>query len=207
MSDYFQHNYLSNSEINEFLRKVGAARELPENIDAIYSMGTLTHATIFEPHLADTTHDGYGLALKMRDTFWADPMCRAFASANDFEREKPYFHTRQVGPYIVNLRCKADGVRTRLGSMLEFKGLGVDTEKAFRHALVDFNYDKAVAHYMITGDFKMALIVGISKRDPRKLFKWLVKRHDEFYLGGEQKLIDSLDLLRQYSPEDVKLAA
>jgi hypothetical protein len=203
MNDYFQHDYLSNSDLKAFKRKLGMVPEDPENLQEIFDLGTLIHATILEPHLADKKHDQYELALAMRETFWKDSTCRHFASADDFHREKPHYESVQVGPYRAKLRCKCDGERSRTKTMLELKGLGVETEKAFREALVRYNYDQAAAHYMLTGDFRMCLIVGISKKDSRKLFKWIVKKHDDFYLQGEQKLIDDLTLLKQYSPEDV----
>lgn len=206
MSDYFKHSYISNSDLKDFKKKIGQAWEDPLNLQEIFDFGTLFHATILEPHLADKTHEDYELALKMRDTFWKDAACRMFASANDFHREKPFYEKVQVGPYKVALRCKCDGVRLRTGVYLELKGLNVSSEKAFREALVRYDYDQACAHYMITGGFRMALIVGISKKDPRQLYKWFVKRHDNFFLEGEEKLIQVLELLKQYSPEDVLLA-
>lgn len=212
---YFQHGNLSNSDIKDFIKKNGGGFEEPENLQAIYAMGSLNHAVIFEPHETkglmnqhtSLSHQELELALQMKKTFWADQMCREFAMANDFEREKPFYNDDvKVGPYMVRLRCKTDGVRTRMKVYLEFKGLAVETEKQFRDALIRYEYDQACVHYMLTGDFKMALIVGISKKDPSKLFKWLVKKHDEFYLGGEQRLIDDLTLLRNFSPEDVTIA-
>lgn len=204
MSNYFSHSYISNSDIKTFKKSLGLTREDPENLQEIFDLGTLIHATILEPHLSDKKHEQYELALAMRDTFWKDATCREFAMANDFRREAPFYNDHaQVGEYKVKLRCKCDGVRERIKVMLELKGLGVDSEKAFREALVRYNYDQANSHYMITGDFRLSLIVGISKKDPTKLYKWYIKRHDEFYLGGEQKLIDDLTLLREYSPEDV----
>lgn len=207
MDNYFQHDYISNSDLKDFKKKLGRSFEDPANLQEIFEFGSLFHATILEPHLADKKHEDYELALAMRDTFWKDPVCRAFAMASDFRREQPFFEERVVGPYKVKVRCKCDGVRTRLKVFLELKGLNLDNEKAFRSALERYDYDQAASHYSITGDFGMGMIVGISKRDPTKLFKWFTKRHDEFYLGGEQKLIDTLTLLRGYSPEDVRLVA
>jgi hypothetical protein len=207
MSDYFQHSFISNSDIKSFKKKMGLSFEDPLNLQEIYDFGTLFHATILEPHLSDKNHEDYELALKMRDTFWKDPVCRAFAMASDFEREQPFYNDAVVGPYKVKLRAKCDGVRRRMKVFLELKGLGLDNDKAFRSALVRYNYDQAASHYAISGDFGMGLIVGISKKDPTKLFKWWMKRYDDWYLQGEQKLIDDLTLLREFSPEDIPLAA
>lgn len=204
---YFSHSHLSNSDLKAFKKKLGMTPEDPENLQEIFAMGTLSHAVIFEPHLANKEHESLDLAMAMQKTFWADSTCRYFASANDFHREKAFYNDAAVvGPYKVKLRCKTDGVRTRTKAYMEFKGLSIETEKAFREALVRYDYDQACAHYMLTGDFRMCLFVGISKKDPRKIFKWYVKKHDEFYLQGEQKLIDNLALLREYSPDDVLTA-
>lgn len=211
--NYFQHDFLSNSDLKDFKKKVLAGREDPINLEQILALGTLIHSVILEPHLKEEYRDKvdpeeWELAMRMRDTFWADPISRAFAIAPDFHRETPFFNENAVvGPYRVKLRCKTDGVRPRIKMYLELKGLKAATQTAFRDALVNYDYDQATAHYMHTGDFDRALIVGISKSDPKKLFKWFVKRHDEFFAGGDQKLIDILTLLREYSPDDVLLAA
>lgn len=212
---YFQHDFISNSDIKSFKKSIGLFPEDPLNLQEIFDMGSLTHAAIFEPHETKQYQEklppeSWELAMRMRDTFWADSTCRAFAMAKDFQREQPFYNDDvTVGPYKVKLRAKCDGVRTGIKMFMEFKGLNIDTEKAFRQAIVrtPLDYDQAVAHYMLTGKFQMGLIVGISKKHPERLFKWFVKAHDEYFLGGEQKLIESLTLLREYSPEDVQLAA
>lgn len=204
---YYDHSYISNSDLKAFKKKTQGTWEEPENLKAIFEFGSLFHQTILEPHLSNKEHPDYELALRMRDTFWADPVCRAFAMASDFEREKEYYEERQVGQYQVKLRCKCDGVRTRLKVLLELKGLNIESEKAFREALVRYDYDQAEAHYLHTADLEMALIVGISKKNPKKLFKYWSKRYDDFFLIGEQKMIDVLGEVRLLSPEDVKLVA
>lgn len=181
------------------------AHEEPENLQEIFDFGSLFHALILEPHIADMAYKDIQLALEMRDTYWKDPVCRQFSMASDFSREKAFYEERQVGPYKVKLRCKADGARERVKFLLELKGLKSKSEKEFRSALTRMNYDQAVAHYLITTGYETELIAGISKSDPRKMFKWICYRHDEFYMAGEQKLIDDLTLLRQYSPDDVVL--
>ena len=202
---YFSHPFLSNSDLKAFKRKLGLLPEEPENLQEIFDFGSLFHSLILEPHLADMANKDVELALQMRDRYWKDPMCRSFSMASDFSREKEFYEERRVGPYKVKMRCKADGTRDRLKWLLELKGLRSKNEKEFRSALTRMDYDQAAAHYLITTDYDTELIAGISKSDPNKMFKWLTKRYDEFYLQGEQKLIDTLTLLRDYSPEDVVL--
>jgi len=202
MSNYFDHEYLSHSDLKSFEKKVGLLREDPPNLQAIFDLGTLIHSTILEPHLVEHP-DGdpdYELAKKMRKTFFEDGLCRAIVMGNDFVREKEFYNPKmELG---VKSRCKMDGARTNQKFCLELKGLNVMTENQFNDALVNFNYDRGIAWYLLTAEYRWAVIVGISKKDPTRLFKRVVKRGDEFYLAGEQKCIDVLKLLKNYSPED-----
>ena len=209
MSHYFGHSNISNSDIKSFKQKLGLLPQQPENIQAIFDFGSLFHATILEPSTVDKNDqsDDAKLARKMKDTFFKDEMCRMIIMRHDFKREREFYEKVRVGKYEFNSRCKADGDSEGISLFLELKGLNVDSEKAFKMALERFDYDQAVAHYMLTAKRKTELIVGISKKKPELLFKKVVKMNDDFFAVGEQKLIESLDLLHEYSPEDVKIAA
>ena len=206
---YFAHPHISNSDIKSFKRKMGLLPEEPPNLQAIFDFGSLFHATILEPSTVnkEDQSDDAKLARKMKDTFFKDEMCRMVIMRHDFKREREFYESVKVGPYEFNSRCKADGDSEGISLFLELKGLNVDTEKAFKLALERFDYDQAVAHYMLTARRKTELIVGISKKKPDLLFKKVVKMNDDFFACGEQKLIESLDLLYPYSPQDIKLVA
>jgi len=207
---YFDHSSISNSDLRAFKLKMGLAREMPNGMDAIYEFGRIFHATILEPHTIteeDKQHPDYPLALKMAKRFWKDETCRSFMMAKDFKREKEFYEPLKVDKYEINARCKMDGARTSLRWMLELKGLNITTQKAFDESLVALDYDQAVAHYQLTAKYPLTLIVGISKRNPELMFKKIVKQYTDWYLDGEQKLIDTLKLLREWSPDDVRLAA
>lgn len=203
---YFDHPYLSNSDIKDFKKKIGLMPEDPENLQEIFDLGTLIHAVIVEPHKADIEHKDLDMAMTMRKSFYSDQFLRDFVACKDFVGEKPYFSKEvKVGPFVVNLRCKMDGVRESIKAVLELKGLKVSNFHDFRVALERYNYDQAIAHYMLTGGMERAIIVGLSKTKPdMRPMKWIVKKHDEFYAAGEQKLIDDLTLIETYSPDDVK---
>lgn len=207
--NYFGHPYISNSDIKSFKRKMGLLPQEPENLQAIFDFGSLFHSTILEPSTVDKNDqsDDAKLARKMKDTFFRDEMCRMIIMRHDFKREREFYEKVRVGQYEFNSRCKADGDSEGISLFLELKGLNVESEKAFKLALERFDYDQAVAHYMLTARRKTELIVGISKKKPELLFKKVVKMNDDFFAIGEQKLIESLDLLHPYSPEDIKIAA
>lgn len=207
---YFQHPSISNSDIQKFLTQIGLKREMPANIQKIYDFGTAFHAGILEPHKkqeATLTPDERKLIKAMENTFWADRMCREFAMAKDFEREYEVYDTLEVGGMRIAARCKFDGARTALKFGLELKGVKVSSQKQFNECLEALDYDRACAHYQLTSGYEWTLIVGISKIKPELIFKKLVKRNDEFFAGGEEKLRQALILLSQYSPEDVQLIA
>ncbi len=205
MSDYFGHPFISNSDLKHFKQNLGMSRELPVNLQAIFEFGSLFHRIILEPNLItdeDKNHPDFSKAERMKDTFWKDQLCRSFIMATDFSREHEIYDTLEVGGMRIQARCKADGIRTQLRFLLELKGLNVSTEKAFQDSLINFDYDQAAVHYMLTSKCELTLIAGISKKKD-VMFKRIVKRHDDFYLGGEQKLIDCLKLLKDFSPDDV----
>lgn len=207
---YFEHSSISNSDLRAFRIKMGLARQMPENMQAIYAFGTIFHKAILEPHKItdeEKKHPDYAMALKMRDRFWKDPLCRSFAMAKDFEREKEFYEPLKVDRYEINARCKMDGARTALKWCLELKGLRVSSYKAFLAAIDSLDYDQAVAHYQLTSKYEVTLMVGITKEKNPQLFKHIVKRGDDVYLWGEQKEIDTLKLLHEWSPDDVRIAA
>jgi len=205
MSNYFQHEFISNSDLKKFKQNLGLTRELPVDLEPIYAFGTLFHKTILEPHLVtdeEKLSPDYTLASRMAGTFWRDSLCRSFIMASDFQREHEFYDTLEVGGMRIVSRCKADGWRSNMRWFMELKGLKVDSEKAFQAALLNFDYDMGAVFYMLTAKSELCLIPGISKKKD-VMFKRIVKKWDDFYLGGEQKLIDCLKLLKEYSPEDV----
>lgn len=205
MNSYFDHPYISNSDLKKFKQHLGLSHPMPENMQPIFDFGTIFHKVILEPNTVtdeDKANPDFKLAQKMADTFWKDEMCRNFILAKDFEREKECYEEITVGTHTIKARCKFDGIRTMMRWQLELKGLAVTSKKAFEDALARLDYDQACTHYQLTGKVNVSLIVGISKKNPDLLYKKLVKQHDEFYLQGEQKLIDILGQLKQYSPED-----
>lgn len=208
MSDYFSHDSISNSDLKKFKERLGMYRAAPENLQAIFDFGSIFHSTILEPHTVTDEQKGtpdYPLAKRMSSTFWKDYFCRDFALAKDFKREHEFYDTLTVNGMQIDARCKADGYRSKMKYFLELKSTACETQKAFEQAMLDLDYDQACAHYMLTSRCNVALIIGISKRKPEKMFRRIVKQYDDWYLMGEQKLIDTIKLLKEFSPEDVRM--
>ena len=205
---YFDHDSLSNSDLKKMKERLGLTRPAPENLQLIFEFGSLFHKSILEPHLVtdeEKRKDDYPLAQTMSKTFWKDAFCRDFAMAPDFKREHEFYDTLTVGGMTIDARCKADGYREKRKFFLELKSTACESQKSFEAAMLDLDYDQACAHYMLTSRCDVALIVGISKKKSDRLFRRIVKKYDDWYLNGEQKLIDTLKLLIQVSPEDVRM--
>lgn len=221
MSDYFKHEFISASDLKSFIVKTGGGHEEPANLQAIYDMGTLFHAAILEPYKIYQVEGGYmikgceglltdadyRLVMGMRDTFFKDDFCRMIISRSDFQREKEFYNTVQVGGMEYQARCKADGSCEGIGLVIELKGLKLLTQKAFELAIERLHYDLSAAHYLLTAKAKVIPIIGISKIDPMMMFKKIVRQFDETYAVGEEKLKTVLRAWHDISPEDIKMVA
>lgn len=208
MSEYFSHSSISNSDLKKLKERLGLSRPAPDNIELIFTFGSRFHQGILEPHLLtdeDKASKDYPTIQEMSKTFWRDPFCRDFVMAPDFKREHEFYDTLTVAGMTIDARCKADGYREKRKFFLELKSTACESQKSFEAAMLDLDYDQACAHYMLTSRCDVALIVGISKKKPDRLFRRIVKKYDDWYLNGEQKLINTLKLLLEVSPEDVRM--
>lgn len=212
--NYFERPEISISDIKAFLKKVKGGNPEPENLQAIFAMGSFSHETIFEPSKVKIiqpdsliTEDEIELANLMKDRFFQDELCRMIVMRPDFKREWPMFKEIEVGGMRYKARIKCDGISKGIKVIIEFKGLSVTTEKAFLEAIDNLMYDMAAVQYLLVAECEMILIVGISKIKPQLLFKKIIKKHDETYLWGEEKLIQALKLWYEYSPADIQLVA
>jgi hypothetical protein len=181
---YFeQHNHISNS----FLKLVKGSM-LIENPDRIFEFGRLVHAAIFEPHLADKNDIDYDLACTMRDTFVKDKLCGNLMKHNGILVEHEFYRKRDG----LRRRCKADAWIRSVKLIIEFKGLTVTNEPAFREAIKMFDYDMGAAFYIDTTGAESELIVAVSKKKPDRIFRYMVSRGDDIYLQGRKKYIDAI---------------
>ncbi|MGE9312841.1 hypothetical protein ACLOAU_14430 [Niabella sp. CJ426] len=162
--------------------------EFPPNIDRIFEFGRLVHETILEPEKANKDDQDYGLALRMRDTFYSDWLCQSIMSYPNIKIEHEFY--RKVSG--LKRRCKADGVVKDCGLILEFKGLSVTNEKSFRDSITHFDYDMGAAYYIDTTGIDRELIVGVSKKKTDKLFRFMIEKGDQYYQSGRKKYIQAI---------------
>lgn len=199
MSDYFNHEFASNSDLKKLVKMMedGVVDE-PENLSDIFDLGTLIHAILLEPHLADRTHKDYELAKEMAKTFMKDPLCHQLMFLHDFKREWEFYRYNVHG---IKARCKMDGKSTSMSAILEYKGLACRSQKEFDEAIYRFNYDQGAAWYLDVTNYKHCLIVAVSKKDPRRIFKRLIDRDHLIYKIGEEKVVKAVTLWKEFFSE------
>jgi hypothetical protein len=213
---YFNHEFLSNSDLKR-LKKYwdpNAAPE-PENLEEIFDLGTLIHACLLEPKIAEMIvnkkltdaiarnasideinkiNEDYELAKAMAATIRKHPIIGPLMLFRDFKVEHEFYRYNIHG---VDARCICDGASRALDFVFEYKGLSVTTENAFRDAIVNFDYDQGAAWYLDTAKRKRMIIAGVSKKDPRKIFKVLIDRDHIYYKTGLEKVLMALEIKKQ----------
>lgn len=185
MSDeiYRKHEYVANSDLKR-LKKQFSTVEEPKNLDEIFSFGTLVHQLILEPHLADFTHKDIKKGIEMRDTFLNDHFCRTVVKHPNFRPEHEFYRKNIMG---IEGKCKMDGELRDLRTILEFKSLGIQTQKAFEDAIIRFDYDMGAAWYLDVSSYDHLLIAAVSKKKTDQLFKLVLDRQHPLYLSGKEK--------------------
>lgn len=204
--NYFNHHYISNSDLKRVRKMVDPKFDDPADLEEIFKFGTLVHALIFEPHKTDLNHRDYNLAVDMSKTFFNDPMCQMFIGMRDFEREKEFYNPPMnyepeedevVGIDGIHARCKMDGSSWMMKAVMEFKGLSVESEKAFEVAMDRFDYDMGLAWYLDVSKYAQCLVVGVSKKSPKKIFKRIADRKHPYYLRGREKVKQHVKILKE----------
>jgi hypothetical protein len=194
--NYFDHHFVSNSNLKELRAKVDPKFQPPVNLDEIYHAGTINHQALLEPYKCDKTHAKYPLAKEMADTVLRDRLCAKIIMLPDFRREHEWYRIHTHG--LKGVRCKTDGDSKQGSVIFEYKGLAVTTDKAFEEAIYHFDYDQAVAWYMPIVRHKFYLIAGVSKAYPDRLFKRLVDKDHPYFKSGTKKLAASKKMWDTY---------
>lgn len=195
MVTYFDHEYVSNSDLKSIISKAEGKTQ-PENLQQIFDAGTLNHQALLEPHKADPSAKGYGLAVTMAQTVLRDKLCSKLIMMHDFRREHEWYRVNRMG--FEGVRCKTDGDSRILSVIFEYKGLAVTSDKQFGEAIMHHDYDQSAYFYLNVVGYQNYLIAGVSKKYPDRLFKRLITKDHECYRSGEQKVIKAERVWKQH---------
>ena len=191
---YFEHHYISNSDLKRLQQLMAPKYQEPENLKEIFSFGTLFHALVLEPHKADYNHPDYQLAKRMTEQFFAEKICRdIFLNVPDLKREHEFYRQNKFG---LPARCKVDFGSRRLDLCGELKGLAVANEKQVDEAIDRFDYDQAICWYLNVSERRNYLFVCPSKL-VKRTFKRFITRDHPAYKRGEEKVIKAVKLFRE----------
>lgn len=206
---YFQHDFVSNSDLKEIMRRHNG-KEQPDNLQEIFDAGTLNHQALLESHKAkkwlsetvlsklgaDDHLRKYNLAFEMAHTVLRDDLCRKVLMSADFRREHEWYRRNIFG--LEGARCKTDGDSKLHSLIFEYKGLSITSDRQFDDAIVNFDYDQSAYFYLNVVGFDNYLIVGVSKKQPDRLFKRLITRDHKFYHTGADKVRTSVEVWKSY---------
>jgi hypothetical protein len=179
--NYFNHSYVSKSNLVDLKRKLDPNSTQPENLEQIFDLGTLIDVTLLEPHLANVDHKDYELAKTMANAIFKDRLLRDLIMMPDFKRKWEFYRNDLFG---LPARCQTDGVSKMISTIFEYKGLSVTSDKQFDEAIYTFDYDLGAAWYLETSKLKYTIIGAASKKQPDKVFKRLVDRDHKIYKRG-----------------------
>jgi hypothetical protein len=194
VSAYYDHHYISNSDLKKLRKILDPKFQDPADLEAIFEFGNLVEDVILQPHQANWQHKDIELAKQMCCTFSNDSICNSLLFVTDFRRQHEWYRTDRFG---VPARCKMDGDSKKLDLVFELKGLSVTTEHSFEEAIDRFDYDQGLAWYLDVSGYKRALIVGVSKKTPERLFKRLIDRDHYYYKRGIAKVNKSIKLWKE----------
>lgn len=196
--DYFDHHYVSNSDLKRLRKIIDPKFEDPADIEEIFKFGRLVEDLIFQPHQADYGHKDLGLAMDMAETFRKDPICSQILYVHDLRRQHEWYRSDVLG---VPGRCKTDADSKALNLIFELKGLSIGSDAAFESAIDRFDYDQGLFWYQRTTLQPRHLLVAVSKKAPKKIFKRLTDIHHLYYDRGQAKAVKHLRMWKEMFPQ------
>ena len=207
---YWEHKYLSNSGLSKLEAELSGrdARDLTE----AYRRGTIVDVMITDQKRLNIYQrtiqalDGTDLhytdaeiikARKMRDAFFADPICSQLYHASNLQ-EEVYLDDAEFGDIVLGIKCKCDGRLKAARWPWDLKRTSCRTLKDFEATMGLYSYDRQSVIYITACQSDRMLFIGISDHQPHHIFKVFVKRGDDRFRAGFDKaydLIQKFDIL------------
>lgn len=197
---YYGRSEVSNSDLSA-LKKMLYAVDSPDPTNA-YKFGTLIDCMITEPEKVNYstfecsgesyTQEDFDKANEMKKAFLRDDFCRNMLERSTPQKVMINPHQRFVTDgfeYYLPTRSKWDLFMDVLGWGGDIKSTTATTHQQFVDAIYHFDYDRQRAWYMDMANSNQDVLIGISKVN-FKVFKVPIKRGDELYRSGKEKVDD-----------------
>ena len=192
--EYFSLQALSNSALTDIADKAND-RYKPARSEAAMSYGTLVDALLTQTRDVDTMHELYGKALKAKSRFLSDPFCKlVYESAEKqvaYTDEVEWNYNEMTGrPFC---KCLYDfDISPSAGA--DLKTVSASTYKAFLGSVDMFDWDRQAAFYLAVSGKDRFSILGISKTADVPPFVLHIKKGDEIYWRGRDKMMNLMFL-------------
>lgn len=196
---YYGRKEVSNSDLVE-LKKYFLPSNLVLDLEQAYRFGNLVDAMITEAHKCDHmrkqvedvqfTDQEWNTAYNMLKAFRKDPFCmetlRASTGQKVFTMPRHDMEFEGID-FSLAMRCKYDLFMDAAGYGGDIKSTVATSQSQFVDAFQHFDYDQSRALYMDLSGAKRDVVIGISKKEPHKIFKIFITRDSEIYKSGKAK--------------------
>jgi hypothetical protein len=193
--DYYKVPMLSNSYLGELDRLVND-KFMPseEVLQKAFYVGNQVDYSLFEQDKLDSTNPELESILQMRDAVMKHPLFQAYYKHPQAKHQHEVYRLIQGVP----IKGKLDSWIKPIKTFCEFKTTACLTLDAFvKLAFGTLNYDRQIATYMQLTKADTCILVAVSKKN-HKVFSYIVKRGDNTYKQGLQKLNEALKLYLEY---------
>lgn len=195
--NYYARPEVSNSNLSWLKDQLsGVDRPDPTNP---FKFGRLIDCMITEPEKVNYfnytcgedqhTKEDFGIAEKMKKSFFKDPLCQLLVKHAEFQKEmirKDVSFRFNSLEFKLDCRCKWDLWLQNQNFGGDIKSTTATTEEGFKKACDFFDYDRQRAWYMNIAGSRKDVIIGISKEN-FKVFKVFIEFGDPFFVSGVQK--------------------
>ena len=196
---YFKLRHVSNSDLSSLERFFACEDELL-GLEQAFRFGSLVDAMLTEPERCDHlnlkvddvqfySHE-WNRARAMKASFLRDATASQFLKVAKGQRifTEEAFKIRFHGiEFELPVRCKYDLWMNAANFGGDIKTTVATSQKQFEVACIALDYDRSRAFYMDISGAKKDFIIGISKKEPFKVFKVMIDRNHDWYKSGKEK--------------------
>lgn len=195
---YFDHPYCSNSALTALGQELGILPDFGGNPEEAYRLGTLFDAVVTEPQKIDLlqlriidtdysfTKEEFESAKSMKRSLEADQFYKIFLlNKPDFQKEV-YEKDFQFDGFQLSMRGKLDYFIP--GMVADLKSTACTSQKSFEAACGQFGYWRQMWLYCSLTKTERAMIFGVSKSKPHRVFIVKIKKGDPKWIEAEKEI-------------------
>lgn len=192
--EYFSLPALSNSRLTEIKEQTMDTFK-PKRTEEAMSFGSLVDALLTQTRDVDTSHPEYAKALQMKKRFLSDPLCKGFYENAQkqvaYTDEVEWNYNGETG--LEFCKCLFDfDLSEKTGG--DLKTVTASSWKQFYASVDMFDWDRQAAFYMATSGKERFTILGLSKTRDMPPFILNIKKGDDIYWRGREKMMELMRL-------------